>query len=186
VTGLDGDTGVTGIGSVGNTGVTGLSGIGSTGVTGSGDTGVTGLQGVTGSLGVTAVPSSDHTASGLTLVLITDVTVNFGDVCKVAATGNTVMGDADAIADSSAIVMCVDETIAASGSGDFLILGIARNDTWSWTAGQLIYLSTVGTTGNTMTQTAPSGANDVIQILGVATNTDRMYFNPQLVQVEHV
>jgi hypothetical protein len=31
----------------------------------------------------------------------------------------------------------------------------------------------------------PTGADDVIQIMGVATHADRMYFNPQLVQIEH-
>ena len=48
--------------------------------------------------------------------------------------------------------------------------------------GGLVFLSTdVGA----MTQTAPSGADDVVQVLGVATHADRMYFAPQLVIVEH-
>jgi len=35
-----------------------------------------------------------------------------------------------------------------------------------------------------MTQTVPSGTNIVAQILGVAVGSNRMFFNPCLVQVE--
>ena len=52
-------------------------------------------------------------------------------------------------------------------------------------AGGLIYLTTTGTTGNTLTQTAPSGTNNSIQILGVALAADTFIFLPSLVQVEH-
>ena len=46
-------------------------------------------------------------------------------------------------------------------------------------------ITVTGTTGNTLSQTAPSATDDVIQIVGVATHADRMFFNPSLVQVEH-
>jgi len=84
----------------------------------------------------------------------------------------------------SAVVMAA-ATISAGASGSYLVLGIARDDTWAWTVGGLIYGTITGTTGNTLSQTAPTGANDVIQIMGVATHADRMFFNPQLVQIEH-
>ena len=58
-----------------------------------------------------------------------------------------------------------------------------RDDTWTWTVGGLIYVST--TTG-TLTQTAPSGTGDQVQVVGYATHADRMYFNPSLVLVEVV
>ena len=48
----------------------------------------------------------------------------------------------------------------------------------------LIYLSTTGTSGNTLTQTAPSGSGDIVQILGVATHADRIFFNPSLTYAE--
>jgi hypothetical protein len=76
-------------------------------------------------------------------------------------------------------------TIATDAAGEFLLLGIARDDTWNWTVGGLIYITVTATTGNTLSQTAPTGTDDVIQIVGVATHADRMFFNPQLVQVEH-
>jgi hypothetical protein len=63
--------------------------------------------------------------------------------------------------------------------------GFVRNDSWNWTVGGWIYLSTNGTTGNTLTQTAPSGTDEVVQILGVATHADRIWFAPQLIQIEN-
>jgi hypothetical protein len=121
---------------------------------------------------ITAAPGSDHSVSGL-------------KICFVNASGKAQLADADAIATSSAIVMCADATISANASGNYLLNGIARDDTWNWTVGGLIYLTVTGTTSNTLSQTAPSGTDDVIQIVGVATHADRMYFNPCLIQVEH-
>jgi hypothetical protein len=116
---------------------------------------------------------------------VAGVAVAFGDVGYIASTGKVLLGDADAIATSSCIVMCADASIAQDASGNWLLLGIARDDTWNWTVGGLIYLTVTATSGNTLSQTAPTGADDVIQILGVATHADRMFFSPQLVQVEH-
>ena len=62
--------------------------------------------------------------------------------------------------------------------------GIARQDTWAWTVGGLVYLTITGTTTNTLSQTAPVGNTDVVQVLGVATHADRMMFMPNLAQVE--
>lgn len=135
---------------------------------------------------LTAVPGSDCLASGVTITLTAGVTVNFGDVGYLASTGKVLLGDADAIATASCVIMCAAAQIAADAAGKFLLFGIVRNDAWTWTVGGLIYLSVTGTTGNTLTQAPPSATDDVIQIVGVATHADRMFFNPQLVQVEHV
>lgn len=134
---------------------------------------------------LTAAPASDHTAYGIKITLTAHDTQAFGDVCFINSDGEAALIDADAIASMSAIVMCADASISADASGTYLLMGIARDDTWAWTVGGLIYGSVTGTTGNTLTQTAPSGADDVIQVLGVATHADRMYFNPSLSQVEH-
>ena len=132
-------------------------------------------------------PTSDHQASGIIASLqCGSSTMNFGDVGYMKSDGKIGIGDADAIATSSCLYMCVDSQIIANAYGNYMLLGFARDDSWAWTVGGLIYLSTTGTTGNTLTQTAPSGADDVIQILGVATHADRMHFMPSLAQVEHI
>lgn len=134
---------------------------------------------------VTAAPGADHTASGMKIVLAAHENQAFGDVCYIASDGQAQLIDADAIATMSAVCMCADASINANASGNYLLLGIARDDTWNWTVGGLIYGTVTGTSGNTLSQTAPTGTDDVVQIMGVATHADRMYFNPQLVQIEH-
>ena len=86
----------------------------------------------------------------------------------------------------SGVVMSI-ATTSANAAGLFLMPnGIARDDTWNWTVGGLIYGTVTGTSGNTLSQTQPIGADDVIQIIGVATHADRMMFMPQLIQIEHL
>jgi hypothetical protein len=94
------------------------------------------------------------------------------------------LAKADVIANASATAMVADATIGSGAVGNYILMGFVRHDAWNWTPG-LIYLSTTGTTTNTLTQTAPSGASNVIQVIGWAITPDIMYFNPQLVQVEH-
>lgn len=131
-----------------------------------------------------AAPASDHMASGTLIALTAGVTMNFGDVGYIKSDGKVGLIDADAIATMSGVVMCADASITANASGNFLLFGIARDDTWAWTVGGLIYGTVTGTTGNTLSQTAPTGTDDVVQIMGVATHADRMLFKPSLAQVE--
>lgn len=193
LTGDQGDTGIQGdTGAQGATGVTGATGVGDTGVKGdTGNQGATGVTGATGAQGdtgistdmtVTASPGSDHTATGIKITLTADENLVFGDVGYIKSNGNVGKADADAIATSSALVMALG-TINSAASGTFLLLGLVRDDSWAWTVGGLVYLSV---TAGTLTQTAPSATDDVVQIVGVATHADRMFFYPQLVQVEIV
>jgi hypothetical protein len=131
-----------------------------------------------------AAPAADVTASGIIISLTAGANLAFGDVGYIKSDGKVGLIDADAIATMSGLVMAI-ASISTDAAGLFLVLGIARNDAWNWTVGGLIYGTVTGTTGNTLSQTAPSGTDDVIQILGVATHADRMLFNPNLVQVEH-
>lgn len=132
-------------------------------------------------IGIRPAPSSDVTVSGIITELTAGASLVFGDICYIDSSGEAVLADASALATSNALVLCT-EVLSASGAGDFLLHGVARNDAWAWTVGGLIYLST---TAGAMTQTAPSATDEVIQILGVATHADRIFFNPSLVQVEH-
>lgn len=127
---------------------------------------------------LTAAPSADHSVSGTTIQLVANENQAIGDVCYINADGQAQLADADAIATSVVQVMCADATIAADATGTYLLMGVARDDTWAWTVGGLVYLSTTGTTGNTLTQTAPSGTDDCVVVVGVATHADRMLFRP--------
>lgn len=136
-----------------------------------------------GFLTLTAAPGTDETFTGITVTLTANENQGFGDVCYINTDGEAQLGDADAAATSGVVAMCMG-TVTANNPGTYLLFGIARDDTWAWTVGGKIYLSTTGTTGNTLTQTAPSGASDVVQVLGIATHADRVFFKPELVTVE--
>ena len=137
-------------------------------------------------ISLNATPASDHSAVGTRIVLAAAQTSNFGDVCFIDSSGDAALIDADAIASMSGLVMCADDQIASGSSGNWLVLGVARDDAWNWTVGGLIYGTVTGTTGNTLSQVAPTDTDDVVQIMGVALNADCMLFHPQLSQVELV
>lgn len=155
-------------------------------VTGTGNTGWAAVGTASSDLAIARMPSVDHTANGVKTTIVAAQAQAIGDACYIASTGKAYLAKADAIANATAIAMVCDATIAQDATGNYLLFGTIRDDTWNWTVGGKIYLSITGTTGNTLTQTPPSGANNVIQILGVATAADEMIFSPQLVQVEHV
>lgn len=192
-TGATGPAGATGVGATGATGTAGATGAtgaqGTTGPTGAqGTTGATGAQGATGAGATGATgPSTFDTLpvsgsfSGITASLTSNAAFNFGDVGYIDQNQQVKFADADGSWTSVAVVMATN-TIASGSSGQFGFIGIARNSGWSWTIGSLLFLST---TAGSMTQTAPSGADDVIVPVGVPIGTDTVYFHPDLTQVIH-
>lgn len=110
-------------------------------------------------------------------VTVDDASAVFGSVLYGAADFHYDRADADATSTLPVVVMALQ-----SGAGSKLVLvkGQICNTSWDWSAGY-IYLST--STG-ALTQTAPSGSGDSVQIVGWALSADTMYFYPQLVTVE--
>ena len=134
---------------------------------------------------IDTTPATDHSTSGTIGVFTANENQAIGDACYINGDGEMQLADADAIATSKVIALCADATISADASGNYILLGVIRDDTWTWTVGGFVYLTVTGTTTNTLSQTAPSGADDCIVILGVATHSDRLYFSPQLIIIEH-
>lgn len=134
-------------------------------------------------------PGTDHTASGTKGVFTNGNagSVAFGDLCYMALDGHLEFADADASTTMPGLYMALG-TITAAASGEWLIMGVARDDTWNWTIGPgisgLIYVSLTGTTANTLTQTKPSVTGDQVQVVGSAISADSMMFNPSPVIVE--
>jgi hypothetical protein len=60
-------------------------------------------------------------------------------------------------------------------------MGLARDDSWDWTIGGLVYAST---TAGELTQTPPSGTGDQVQVLGVAYSADEISFQPSPILIE--
>jgi len=129
-------------------------------------------------------PATDHSSNGMKMRLVSTGSVNFGDVCYVGTGSQATMVDADAIASGIGLVMCADTLINTSGTGNWLLYGVARDDTWNWTVGGLIYITVTATTGNTLSQTAPTGTDDVVFPVGIALSADTMIFKPGLDAIE--
>jgi hypothetical protein len=124
---------------------------------------------------------SNGETSGLRGHLTAAVALVSGDICYVNSSGKMAKADASAASTSRAIGMAL-ETISADANGNFLLLGMMMNTSWSWTAGGAIFLSE--TTG-ALTQTAPTTAASITQVMGVATGTTKIWFSPSLDIVEH-
>lgn len=129
------------------------------------------------------IPGINQTASGIKIYLTANENQAFGDLCYIDSDGEAHLGDADTITMSRITVMCLG-SVSASGTGTYLVSGVSRDDSWSLTVGAQVYLSTTGTTGNTITQTAPSGTNDCVTVIGVATHANRILFNPSPLVIE--
>jgi hypothetical protein len=134
---------------------------------------------------VTAAPSTDLTASGERITLTANENQAFGDLVYIASDGDAAIADADAIATGKVIGMCT-ATVTTGNPGVYLLRGVARKDAWAWTVGGYVYLSTTGTSTNTMTQTAPSGTDDCVVIVGVASHADRILIqiDPTVVEIK--
>jgi hypothetical protein len=124
-------------------------------------------------------PASDHTATGDTVSATVDTNASgFAAALYQASDGNWDEADADAIATMPCRALALE-----TGTGTKLILrrGWIRDDSWAWTPGAPVYVST--TTGG-LTQTKPSGTGDQVQIVGYAETADILDFNPSTVIVE--
>jgi len=134
-----------------------------------------------GDTDLNASPAVDHTVSGVRITLTAGEALAFGDPCRIASTGKVVKAAADVIANAGVQLMCAADTIAEDAEGYFLVgPGIARDDSWNFTVGGILYLSTTGT----ITQSAPSGSNNVVQVIGVASATTKILFRPELTMIE--
>jgi hypothetical protein len=131
---------------------------------------------------ITSVPASDQTASGLLATLTAGETggLVFGDLCYLKSDGKLWKADADTATTMPGVAMALG-SLDADASGTFLLRGFVRDDSWSWTVGGALFAST---TAGGLTQTAPSGAGDQLQAVGLATDADRMLFSPDVVTGE--
>lgn len=130
-------------------------------------------------------PSSDTTASGLVVTATVDTNAEgIGAPLFMAADGHLDTTDADSSTTSPCVALALE---TGTGSKRVLLHGVLRKDAWNWTTGpgtaSLIYVST--TTG-TLTQSQPSGTDDVIQPVGWALSDDCIYFSPSMIYLTHV
>ena len=132
---------------------------------------------IPGTVTYTAIPTTDHSVSGDVITLTANAASQIGDVVFINSSGKAEFCKADTITHSPyCLAICADVSISANAGGNWLTKGSVRDDSWNWTVGDLIYVSITGTTGNTLTQTAPTGTSNVVMPVGVALSSDVMYF----------
>ena len=126
-------------------------------------------------------PTTTQTASGLIVSMTYGESITIGDLLYFKSDGKVYKADANGT--STYPVMGLALATASSGSNSVLLHGIYRDDTrYALTVGGVVYLST---TAGTETQTQPAAPNDVIQVVGIATHADRIYFNPSADYLTH-
>jgi len=167
-----------GLGNVENTALStwaGTSNITTTGTMTSGtlSTGyvVNGATLVKGLIDETADADTDS-CSGLVITMTVDTnSVGRGAALLLAADGHLDECDADAEATMPLFGLAVE---AGTGSKKVLIQGTLKRADWSMTVGNLAYVST---TSGTITDTAPSGTGDIVEIIGQWIATDTVLLN---------
>jgi len=118
---------------------------------------------------------TDHFASGLTVTATAGESLVFGDVCYLKSDGKLWKAKADAATTVPCFYMAM-ATIAADADGVFLEIGKVRDDTWSWTVGAVLYVSTA--TAGALTETKPTGSGNQIQQIGIAMAATVVDFRP--------
>jgi len=131
------------------------------------------------------VNASDATYSGLTItrtVKTGSAAEAFGQCMFVNSSGELEAADADA--STSMPCVCILVTAGEGASKKCVINGTVTETDWNWTVGGLLYVGTDPATTTGLTQTAPSGTGDQVQVVGVALSADTILFQPSLVLVE--
>lgn len=128
---------------------------------------------------------ADLAFSGLAFVGTAGEDLALGDVCYLKSDGKYWLAKADVAATRMPGAVMATAAISAAATGFFLQKGFIRNDAWgAWTEGGLIYVTITGTTGNTVSQTAPVASGNIVQVIGYAYAAKVLFFDPNLTQVE--
>jgi hypothetical protein len=122
-------------------------------------------------------PAADNAAG--TQAIFDSATVGesvaFPNLLYLKSDGKWWKADADAASTMPGLRMAL-ESKDADATCSMLVMGRVRDDDWNWTVGGLIFAST---DAGGLTQTAPSGSTDIVQVVGVAYHADKMIFNPE-------
>lgn len=134
----------------------------------------------------TVEPSVDDTNGGDVIagILAGDTIAQWDLVYLDASSGRWELADADAVGTAGSVLLGLALASGTDGGAlTVLVKGIARNDGWTWaTVGGPLYPST---TPAAMSQTAASGTDDVIRVLGYALSDDCVWFDPAKSWVTH-
>jgi hypothetical protein len=127
------------------------------------------------------VGGADLTSSATLATLTAGENLVFGEICYFKSDGKLWKSDADATTTMPVRAMSL-ATISGDAVGVFAKRGYVRNDAWNLTVGGDVYASAATTGG--ISQTAPSGSGDQVQIIAYAHSADVVYFSPNYGMLE--
>lgn len=122
-------------------------------------------------------PNTDHTSVGpTTATFAAGETVTVMDLVYFKSDGEWWLTDADAAATAAGLLAISLESKTDGQAMSVALPGsFVRDDTWNWTVGAVLYVST---TAGAITATQPSGTDDVVRVVGFAVSADVIWFNP--------
>ena len=132
-------------------------------------------------IAVLSALTSDHSWSGITATMTAGAALAIGNACYVGGDSKLEKALATGATTMPAIAL-VTATIAENADGKVLLAGFFRDDTLSLTIGGMVYISK--DTAGVLTSTAPSGAGQQVQAVGVAITAKIILWLPNLPMVE--
>ena len=131
-----------------------------------------------GDIDIDGTPASDDTWTGpSTNSFNAGATIAQWEAVYLDTSSTWQLTDADAASTAGSVLVGI-ATEAGTSSNPLRVAlpgSFVRNDAWTWTVGAPVYLST---TAGALTQTAPSGTDDVVRVVGFAVNADVLFWNP--------
>lgn len=125
---------------------------------------------------VDAIPNTDLTSSGpKTNSFATQSTITIMDLVYLTTASVWNKADADSTGTAAGMLAISLETKTSQNMSVALPGSFIRNDAWSWSLGAVLFIST---TPGALTETAPSGTDDVVRVVGFAVTATTIYFGP--------
>lgn len=137
-----------------------------------------------GDMQLDGTPNTDDTFNGIsTNTFNASATIAQWELVYLTSSSTWALTDADAVTTAGSVMVALATESGTNGNPlRVLLRGFARNDAWNWTVGGKIYIDV---TAGALTQTAPSGTDDVIRVVGTAVTADVIFFNPSEDWITH-
>jgi hypothetical protein len=133
-------------------------------------------------IGLIPALSSNLSSTGLIVDgIIAGENVTFGDLCYPKSDGKYWKADASAVASASGELLITLGTITGDDSGKFLKRGYLRDDSWSFTMADTLFVST---TAGGISATQSTEIGDCIRKIGYAYDTSIVVFEPSSTVIE--
>ena len=133
-------------------------------------------------IGLIPALNANQTSTGLVVDNITvGENVAFGDLCYLKQDEKYWKTDANAKAKTKGALLIALEEITADNAGKFLKRGYVRDDAWSFSTADVLY---VGAATGAISNTLLNGLGDCIRKIGFAYDTNIVVFEPALTVIE--